>query len=115
MFKALKSVSSARSEFWGVASCVPSLQATLPSSPQIFSVISDTSWLISCRYYFFFMQTEIKAPFTWDRINLGPIPDWVQIGFAFTWDLLEPVRCGPLTRYNVGPLDERSKYRPGPV
>ena len=25
------------------------------------------------------MQTEIKAPFTRDRINLGPIPDWVQI------------------------------------
>ena len=31
------------SEFWGVASRVPSLQATLPPSPQIFSVISDTS------------------------------------------------------------------------
>ena len=38
----------------------------------------------------------IKAPFTRDRINLGPIPDWVQIGLAFTQDLLEPVRCGPL-------------------
>ena len=61
------------------------------------------------------MQTEIKATFTRDRINLGPIPDWVQIGFAFTRDLLEPVRYGPLTRYDVGPLEERSKYGPGPV
>ena len=61
------------------------------------------------------MQTEIKAPFTRDRINLGPIPDWVQIGFAFTRDLLEPVRCCPLTRYDVGLLEERSKYRPRPV
>ena len=61
------------------------------------------------------MQTEIKASFTRDRINLGPIPDWVQIGFAFTRDLLEPVRCRPLTRHDVGPLEERSKYGPGPV
>ena len=61
------------------------------------------------------MQTEIKAPFTRDQINLRPIPDWVQIGFAFTRDLLEPVRCGPLTRHDVGPLEERSKYGPGPV
>ena len=36
----------------------------------------------------------IKAPFTRDQINLGPVPDWVSIGLAFTWDLLEPVRCG---------------------
>ena len=61
------------------------------------------------------MQTEIKASFTRDRINLGPIPDWVQIGFAFTRDLLEPVRCRPLTRHDVGPLEERSKYGSGPV
>ena len=60
------------------------------------------------------MQTEIKAPFTRDQINLGPTPDWVQIGFAFTRDLLELVRCGPLTQYDVGPLEERSKYGPGP-
>ena len=61
------------------------------------------------------MQTEIKAPFTRDWINLGPIPDWVQIGFAFTRDLLEPVRYGPLTRYDAGPLEERSKYGPIPL
>ena len=61
------------------------------------------------------MQTEIKASFTRDWINLGPIPDWVQIGFAFTRELLEPVRCRPLTRHDVGPLEERSKYGPGPV
>ena len=57
----------------------------------------------------------MKTPFTRDRINLGPIPDWVQIGFVFTRDLLEPARCGPLTRYDVGLLEERSKYGPGPV
>ena len=50
-----------------------------------------------------------------DRINLGPVPDWVQIGLAFARDLLKPVRCGPLTRYYVSPLEERSKYGPGPV
>ena len=55
------------------------------------------------------------APFTRDWINLGPVPDWVHIGLAFTWDLLEPVRCGPLLRYDVGLLEERSNYGPGPV
>ena len=51
--------SSARSEFWGVASRVPSLQATLPPSPQIFSVISDTS----CHTpYLFFKNTNCVTP-----------------------------------------------------
>ena len=61
------------------------------------------------------MQTEIKASFTRDWINLGPIPDWVQIGFAFTgtsWNRYDVVH---LPRYDVGPLEERSKYGPGPV
>ena len=57
----------------------------------------------------------LKVPFTREPINFGLIPDWVQIGLAFTRVLLEPVRCGPLTRYDVGPLEERSKYGPGPV
>ena len=50
----------ARSEFWGgVANRVPSLQATLPPSPQIFSVISDTS----CHTpYLFFKNTNCVTP-----------------------------------------------------
>ena len=45
--------------FWGVASHVPSLQATLPPSPQIFSVISDTS----CHTpYLFFKNTNCVTP-----------------------------------------------------
>ena len=47
---------------------------------------------ISHRFLFSLMDT--KAPFTLDRINLGPVPDWVQIGLVFTRDLLEPLRCG---------------------
>ena len=43
---------------------------------------------------------KTMAPFTRDRINLGPVPDWVKIGLAFTRDLLEPVGCGS----NFGPL-----------
>ena len=50
---------SARSEFWGVASRVPSLQATLPPSPHILSVISDAS----CHTpYLFFKNTNCVAP-----------------------------------------------------
>ena len=40
-------------------------------------------------------------------VYTGPVPDWVQIGLAFTRDLLEPVRCGP--------LEKRPKYGPGLV
>ena len=49
----------ARSEFWGLASRVPGLQVTLPPSPQIFSVISDTS----CHTpYLFFKNTNCVTP-----------------------------------------------------
>ena len=45
--------------FFGGASRVPSLQATLPPSPQIFSVISDTS----CHTpYLFFKNTNCVTP-----------------------------------------------------
>ena len=43
----------------GVASRVASLQATLPPSPQIFSVISDTSCHIP---YLFFKNTNCVTP-----------------------------------------------------
>ena len=55
------SIPSACLEFGGGggASRVPSLQATLPPSPQIFSVISDTS----CHTpYLFFKNTNCVTP-----------------------------------------------------
>ena len=66
---------SARSEFWGVASRVPSLQATLPPSPQIFSVISDTS----CHTpYLFFKNTNCVTPPQIIFANLGRFPSKLQ-------------------------------------
>ena len=66
-------------------------------------------------YATYFVAHVFKAPFTRDRINLGLVPDWVQIGLAFTRDLLEPVRLRPLTRYDMGPHEEKSKYGLGLV
>ena len=61
----------ARSEFWGVASRVPSLQATLPPFPQIFSVISDTSCHIP---YLFFKNTNCVTPSQIIFANLRRFP-----------------------------------------
>ena len=73
---------SARSEFWGVASCVPSLQATLPPSPQIFSVISDTSCHIP---YLFFKNTNCVTPPQIIFANLQRFPP--KLRFPKNFDL----------------------------
>ena len=74
--------SGARSEFGGVASRVPSLQATLPPSPQIFSVISDTS----CHTpYLFFKNTNCVTPPQIIFANLRRFPSKLQ--FPKNFDL----------------------------
>ena len=78
----MKIIPGARSEFWGVASRVPSLQATLSPSPQIFSVISDKS----CHTpYLFFKNANCVTPPQIIFANLRRFPPKLQ--FPKTFDL----------------------------
>ena len=66
----------------GVASRVPSFQATLPPSPQIFSVISDTS----CNTpYLFFKNTNCVTPPQTIFANLRRFPP--KLRFPKNFDL----------------------------
>ena len=45
----------------------------------------------------------------------GSVPDWVQIGFPFILELLDPYRCGSTIRTSLGSLSKVYPFGSVPV
>ena len=67
-----------------------------------------------CEAILFERYSRLDPVYTGTEPN-GSIPVWVQIGFPFTLELLDPYRCRSAIRTSLGPLSKVYPFGSVPV